>query len=127
VAFKYGDQAIFLKSSLFSLQQGCYLAAQRGQLRFDNVPHDEVVYVGVSMGQDVAEGDDTAVFANPGRVSFVEAGKPCERLAGYLELPLDGRAQGALLVVGERLPRREAYNQLRGLLDVIEVLLPQAA
>ena len=74
------------------------------------------------MNEDVAEGDDATVFADPGGAGGVCAGELVEGFANDLELTFDCCVEHrGFQIVGKRAPGGEAGNQLRRLLDVVEV------
>jgi hypothetical protein len=107
------------------LLEECFDFSQElGELRLEDIPDDSIIDVGVAMDQDVAERDDALVLVDLGRARGIVLREATECFADDLELPLGCRAEQRVgLLIDEGLPAAELLETLRGLEDVVQVLL----
>lgn len=62
-------------------------ASKKGQLGFNDVPDEAIVYVGIAVNQNVSKGDYATMLANALHESLVQLCELRERLADDFELP----------------------------------------
>ena len=79
------------------------------QLAFQYSPDQTMVDFGVSVDQDVPEGNDAAMFADSSDCVGIDSGKLVERFANDFKLAFDGRAQQR---VGSEIDKRFAVGEL---------------
>jgi hypothetical protein len=59
-----------------SLQEGANFLEEGGQIRFYDSPHDLIVDVGLSVGEDIAECDDPDVLSDARRGRWIVCQEP---------------------------------------------------
>jgi len=101
--------------SLWFFQESLDLAEQSRQLRLENAPDHSVVDFGIAMDENIAEGDDAPVLADPRRGFRVRPGQLMKSLPDDLELPFHaGTEQRVVLLVHQGPARRESLQPQHG-------------
>ena len=92
-------------------------------MSLDHVPHEPIIYLGISMNQDVSESDQFPVVAYSTRRLGIERCHLPDRLADYFKLPLNSSSKhGVREVVIYSLAADEIAQSPCGLFDVVDVL-----
>ena len=82
----------FYRSALRFLHKVLNLTPEGCKMGLEHIPHQPVVYVRVSVNQNVAKGNDALMVADPVCRRFIDLGETGHRFANDLELTLHSRS-----------------------------------
>jgi hypothetical protein len=76
-----------METPLVASEKLAQRVTQPGKMPLDNQPHTRVIYLRISMHQDITEGDYARKIRNELRSSLVDSRQPGESFTDDLELP----------------------------------------